>query len=106
MQQPITITHPTDKANFCRIALPHIEIWFSYEDPIAFRTYASISRNSNLVVRKNDWGATTAKHLDFIDSKKITRIAGAEFEVQLNEALSKDWELIRVKAQEALRSLE
>lgn len=50
-------------------------IYFSYRTPVAFQS------RERLVVRENDWGPTTGKHLNAIDAgNKKARIAGAEFE--------------------------
>jgi hypothetical protein len=56
------------------------EVYFSYQTPVAFR-----GRNG-LVVRENDWGPTTGKHLNWIDGgNKNGRIPGDEFERRLAE---------------------
>jgi hypothetical protein len=39
-----------------------VRVWFSYSTPIAFT-----SQDHNRVVRENDWGPTTGKHLNWID---------------------------------------
>lgn len=58
------------------------DVYFSYSTPVAFRTI-----KTGLVVRENDWGPTTGKHLNWIDGgDKATRIDGAAFERQLSEA--------------------
>jgi len=43
-------------------------IWYSYTTPVAFWVVGH-----NLVVRQNDWGPTTGKHLNWIDggNKKL-----------------------------------
>jgi len=54
------------------------EIYYSYKTPVAFR------HNGRLVVRENDWGPTTGKHLNWIDGgNKSGRIQGGEFELEL-----------------------
>lgn len=50
------------------------DIYFSYETPVAFRG------KNGLVIRENDWGPTTGKHLNAINDDKKRRISGAEFE--------------------------
>ena len=66
---------------------PKIEIYFSYDTPVAFRAAAS-----GLVVRQNDWHTTTGKHLNWIDGgskeAKAARIPGAEFEKRLAAELA------------------
>ena len=52
-----------------------VDVYFSYKTPVAFRT-----PQTGLVVRENDWGPTTGKHLNWIDGgKKTDRISGEEF---------------------------
>ncbi|MFA5323715.1 MAG: hypothetical protein WC373_13670 [Smithella sp.] len=59
-------------------------VYFSYDTPVAFHT-----PKTGLVVRRNDWGPTTGKHLNWIDGgNKAARIPGAEFERQLEEAFN------------------
>lgn len=57
-----------------------IDIFFSYETPVAFR------KDYKLVVRENDWGPTTGRHLNAIDPDKSVRVRGDEFERLLIEA--------------------
>lgn len=45
------------------VELPHIQVWFSYETPIAFAT-----RDGFLHVRKNEWGPTTGQQMRTIRS--------------------------------------
>lgn len=54
--------HPN--ANAMRMELGSITVWFSYSTPVAFRT-----PESGLVVRENDWGPTTGKHLNMIEAQ-------------------------------------
>jgi len=61
--------------------LPSISIYFSYETPVAFE-----SIKTGLIIRENDWGPTTGKHLNWIDSDKSKRVSGDEFEKKLAEA--------------------
>lgn len=64
-------------------SLGGIDVYFSYRTPVAFR-----APGFGLVVRKNDWGATTGKHLNWIDDKrKADRIPSSEFEQRLAEAI-------------------
>ncbi len=57
------------------------DVWFSYKTPIAFRT-----SETGVVVRQNDWSATTGKHLNSIDPDKSKRISGGDFMEQLEKA--------------------
>ena len=50
--------------------------WFSYSTLVAF-----MAVGHNRVVRENDWGPTTGKHLNWIDGgAKDRRIPGEQFE--------------------------
>ena len=40
-----------------------LDVYFSYKTPVAFR-----APGFGLVVRENEWGPTTGKHLNAIDS--------------------------------------
>lgn len=72
------------RPNFTQVRLPDLTIWFSYETPIAFE-------NSHaLVVRENDWGPTTGKHLNYIDPDNSKRVSREQFEEQLSLALGED----------------
>ena len=59
-------------------------VWFSYTTPVAFQ------RDGHLrIVRENDWGPTTGKHLNWIDDgDKASRVSGTEFERLWAEALA------------------
>ncbi len=80
------IDHPTlgksKRYNFSVVHVGEMEIWFSYETPIAFR-----KSNGRLFARKNEWGPTTGKHLNYIDVHEVDRIPGPEFTDLLANAL-------------------
>jgi hypothetical protein len=57
-----------------------LSVYFSYKTPVAFS-----HPRTGLVVRENDWGPTTGKHLNWINNIKEDRISGGEFEKQLAE---------------------
>jgi hypothetical protein len=64
-------------------SLGGVDVYFSYETPIAFR-----APTTGLVVRSNDWGPTTGRHLTAIDGgskeRKAARVPGPEFERMLS----------------------
>lgn len=67
-----------------------LELWYSYRTVVAFR---HVDRyGARVVVRENDWGPTTGRHLNEIDGgskdARSLRIAAAEFERRLLEASS------------------
>ena len=68
------ITHTTGRANFSIVHLDGYQVAFSYETPIGF---AIASRP--WVLRDNEWGPTTGKHLNNLDERKINRLPGDEF---------------------------
>lgn len=58
------------------VEMPNVTVWFSYQTPVAFQV-----PGNPRVVRENDWGPTTGKHLKWIDGgDKSNRVSGQEFE--------------------------
>jgi len=65
----------TPRANSLKLEYGRITVWFSYETPVAFRI-----AGGDLVVRRNDWGPTTGKHLNTIDGGATQhRVSEEEF---------------------------
>lgn len=61
-----------------------VTIWYSYETPVAFQV-----TGHERVVRENDWGVTTGKHLSWIDGgNKKARVDSETFERLWNEQVS------------------
>lgn len=61
-------------------------IWFSYKTPVAF---AKGDWDIFRLVRHNDWGATTGKHLNWIDGgDKAARVSSVDFEAALKRAFA------------------
>jgi hypothetical protein len=56
-------------------------VWFSYRTPVAFALHGE------KVVRRNEWGPTTGKHLNAIEPDKRRRVSSEAFEAALTEAL-------------------
>ena len=57
--------------------------YFSYETLVAFKI-----RNGNTYVRKNIWGSTTGKHLNWIDGgDKKSRLSEEDFEKKYKELI-------------------
>lgn len=54
--------------------------YFSYKTVIAFW-----APDQGLVVRQNNWGPTTGKHLNAVNADKSRRIPGEEFEKLLSK---------------------
>lgn len=77
-----TYCENTTGVNALCFSFPDLEVYFSYKTPVAFRA------GGRLVVRQNDWGPTTGKHLNAIDDgAKASRISSVEFEAQLAKVL-------------------
>lgn len=61
---------------------PQGRFWFSYQTLVAFQ-----AEGYQRVVRQNDWGPTTGKHLNWIDGgRKSNRVPSGEFERMYQEA--------------------
>lgn len=74
----------TAEINALVFLLGNITVWYSYSTPVAFQVGFG-----ETVVRENDWGPTTGKHLNAIDDgDKKSRIGGKEFEQRLSTALT------------------
>ena len=75
--------YSSDNYGSCRaIQIGTLTLYFSYETVIAFQ-----EGFKDLVIRENDWGPTTGKHLNWICKDKSIRISGKEFEEKLEEVL-------------------
>ena len=63
--------------------LGNIELYYSYETIIGYRT-----NGGGLVLTKNVWGTTTGKHLNWLDRDKSKRIPYDDFKNRLKSILS------------------
>jgi len=64
------------------VSIGTLRVYFSYKTPVAFGT------PGRTIIRENEWGPTTGKHLNQIDGgDKKNRVSGAEFERLLAEEL-------------------
>ena len=71
-------------ANALRFNIGLVTVWFSYNTPVAFT-----APGMGKVVRQNEWGPTTGKHLNWIDGgTKRERVNGDEFVRLLEQAIS------------------
>jgi len=74
------------QANTIAIKVGAIEYFFSYRTLVAF--YAP---STGLVVRKNVWGPTTGKHLNWIDGgAKVDRLDVEAFQEKLEMAVAQE----------------
>jgi hypothetical protein len=71
----------TGEGNTILVDLGAIDLYFSYQTVVAFQY------KGKLVIRENDWGCTTGKHLNWINEDKSIRIDGETFENQLSEIM-------------------
>jgi len=64
-----------------------VVVWYSYRTPIAFCI------KGQTVVRENDWGPTTGRHLNEIDGgskeAKAARVSATKFQELWNERVAK-----------------
>lgn len=62
--------------NFYVLEQRHQNVYFSYETPIAYQS------SMRSVVRNNDWGPTTGKHINWCKNHfgTHTQVSGHEFE--------------------------
>lgn len=72
------------RVNALCLTLGSLRIYYSYKTPVAF-----INSEGALVIRENDWGPITGKHLNSIDKDVKKRISGAEFEALLEAHMAK-----------------
>ena len=72
----------THMPNFTEVELGSVTVWFSYQTPIAFRV-----SGEKRIVRRNEWGVTTGKHLNWLDSgDKDSRVDAETFHRLWREA--------------------
>ena len=80
-----SVSFPTDKLNFYIVHTDRLDVAYSYETPIGFRITAPVG--GPWIVRENDFSATTARHLKWLDNGRGTRMVGYEFLGLLREVL-------------------
>ena len=63
-----------------------MNIWYSHDTIVAYKDDVD-----GLVVRQNDWGPTTGKHLNWIDNKNHKgRLPHQEFIAKLEQAMTRN----------------
>ena len=66
-------------AHTLRVEVGPITVWFSYRTPVAFR-----APGTPMIVRENEWGPTTGKHLKWLDGETSktarNRVSGEKFD--------------------------
>jgi len=70
-------------AHCLRVDVGNWTFWLSYKTVVAFR-----GPGFPRLVRENQWGPTTGKHLNAIDEgDKKSRVSGEAFEAELSKAM-------------------
>lgn len=69
-------------AHCMMVTVGEIDLYFSYQTCIAFRT-----PGFGLVCSQNNWSTTTGKHLNWVQPDKTKRVS--DFDKRLNEILAK-----------------
>ena len=70
-------------SNNHEVELGKLTIFFSYQTPIAYHI-----QGVGYVVRQNEWGTVTGRHMNAIDGgDKKLRIAGSEFKLLLENEI-------------------
>lgn len=72
--------------NLHKLTTDKLEIWFSYEIPVAFGIIGGFCEYK-MYITKNIWSSTTGKHLNMIDPDGSKRVENSEFNKLLEEAL-------------------
>lgn len=67
-----------------KVDLGEIEFYYSYETIVAFAT-----PETGLVCSVNQWGTTTGKHLNWIESNKKNRANAMDFKTLLETAIAR-----------------
>jgi len=68
-----------------RVTIGNLEIYFSYETPVAFKQYEGMGKT---VCSENDWSKTTGKLLNEVCPMKKGRLPNAEFRAELEKAIN------------------
>jgi hypothetical protein len=106
-------------ANHHVVRLPYIDMVFSYATLIAFRqwhmeddhftssqNYRQRRAEGNWVMRRNEWGSTTAKHMSYYGMKADQRVGAAEFWRLFHDAMEHPRILLQQVAEEAMESMK
>lgn len=67
----------TIKPNFTKIYTDKGAFWYSYRTCIAFKA------SGKTVIRENEWGPTTGKHLNYVHPNHDIRVTSNAFEAAL-----------------------
>ena len=70
-------------SNFNEVEINDLTLWFSYQTVVGFRT-----PKTGIVCIENQWGSTTGKHLNYIQSDKKKRVSDSKFNEMLESILN------------------
>ena len=74
----------TTAVNALRVSVGAVDVYFSYRTPVAYSL-----DGCSPIVRRNEWGPTTGKHLNAIDGgDKCARVDVDTFQTGLRAALN------------------
>lgn len=68
--------------NYATVYVGDVTLYFSYHTVIGFHTY-----ETGTVVRQNDWGPTTGKHINALGVDKEDRLDATAFQEKLESVL-------------------
>ncbi len=107
------IEHPLNSPNFSVVKLPHVRLAFSYNTCIGFKSLKGTELGGRAYVtwggwkiRENNWGPTTGKHMNLLNSSKKSRIPETEFKALLEAAISGTYYHLEQVAKQAFEELE
>lgn len=64
--------------NCLLLTVGSLRVYYSYRTPIAFYDV-----NNNLIVRENEWGPMTAKHISWLPKTDLPQLPSAQFDAAL-----------------------
>lgn len=70
----VSVEHPTDRPNFYIVHSAEQSVAFSYRTVIGVNNWDG----EGWIVRRNEWGPTTGKHLNWLNEDKSARLEGDE----------------------------
>lgn len=81
----ISISHTGATNNAATVYIGNLALHFSYTTLVGYDDH-----HDGLVVRQNDWGPTTGKHLNALDNgNKESRLPKAEFDTKVAAMLKR-----------------
>ena len=75
------IEHPTNRPNFTIVHEHDRSVAFSYQTVVGLNRWDG----NGWIVRENEWGPTTGKHLNYLNPDKSARLSGDAFDGELRK---------------------